>query len=137
MVKEFQFFLEKGEVKKQSPDLNLSKATLNEGMERLDFAKSILPFSKPKYILENAYEAMREGADSILYREGYKSFSHEASIVYLLKKGFSTQDILEFDRFRKIRNSIKYYGKDCEKEDALLSLKLAEKILAKIKDLAR
>ena len=44
--------------------------------------------AKPKYILENAYEAMREAADSVLYVDGFKSFSHEASIIYLAKKGF-------------------------------------------------
>ncbi len=49
---------------------------------------------------------MREAADSLLYHDGFKSFSHEASIVYLLKKGFNEHDVSEFDRFRKIRNAI-------------------------------
>jgi len=132
-VKEFEFFLRKGDVKKQSPDENLSKASLKDSLERLEFSKSLLNNVKAKYVLENAYEAMREAADSVLYVEGFKSFSHEASIVYLLKKRFNEQDIMEFDRFRKIRNGIKYYGGNCDESDAQSAIKLAEKIIGQIK----
>ena len=76
---------------------------------------------------------MREATDSVLYVEGFKSFSHEASIVYLLKKGFNEPDIMEFDRFRKIRNGIKYYGGDCDEHDAETAIKLAEKVIGKIR----
>tara|TARA_Y100000031_G_scaffold69874_1_gene77555 strand:- start:152 stop:568 length:417 start_codon:yes stop_codon:yes gene_type:complete len=135
MVKEFEFFLRKGDVKRQSPDENLSKATFKDSMERLGLSKNLIKTENPKYALENAYEAMRGAADSILYLEGFKSYSHEASIIFLVKKGFSNQDIIEFDRFRRIRNGIKYYGKDCDKEDAGAAINLAEKIINKIKDI--
>ena len=135
MVKEFEYFVRKGDVKKQKPDINLSKATFKESMERLEFSKSLLNVKKSKYILENAYESMREAADSLLYIDGFKSFSHEASIVYLAKKGFNEGDIMELDRFRKIRNGIKYYGEDCEESDAQLAVKLADKIVHKVKNL--
>ena len=118
MVIDFDYFLNRGDVKRQSPDNNLSKSTLIESQDRIDFAKSLLKKAKPKYVLENAYDAMRQAADSLLYLDGFKSFSHEASICYLLKKGFSEQDIREADRFRKIRNGIKYYGRDCDEIDA-------------------
>ncbi len=131
-MKDFEYFLRKGDVKRQNPDKNLSKATFKEGAERLEFSRSLINKSKPKYILENAYEAMREAADAVLYLEGYKSFSHEASIVYLLKKGFDEQDIAEFDRFRRIRNGIKYYGRDCDESDAKSSVELAKKIIDKV-----
>ena len=133
MVKDFEYFLNRGDVKKQKSDRNMSKATFKDSMERLELSKSLLKRAKSKYVLENAYESMREASDSLLYLEGYKSFSHEASIVYLLKKDFSEQDIIEFDRFRKIRNGIKYYGGDCEDSDAELSIKLAERVIRKIK----
>ena len=133
MVKEFEYFVKKGDVKRQKPDINLSKATLKESIERLEFCKSLLDKVKSKYVLENAYESMREAADALLYADGFKSFSHEASIVYLAKKGFSENDIMELDRFRKIRNGIKYYGEDCEDSDVQLAVKLADRIVNKIK----
>ena len=134
-MKEFDFFLEKGDVKKQKPDRNTAKATLRECIDRLALAKNLLKNSKPKYVLENAYESMREAADAILYQEGFKSFSHEGSIVYLLKKGFSESDINELDRLRKIRNSIKYYGGTADETDARSALTLAEKVIERIKKL--
>ena len=133
MVKEFEFFLKKGDVKKQSPDKNLSKATFKESLERLQLAELLWNKVKAKYVLENAYESMREVADAILYQDGYKSYSHEASIVYLLTKGFSDSEIAEIGRFRKIRNGIKYYGGDCGEEDANSALKLAKIIINKAK----
>lgn len=137
MVKDFNFFITKGEVKKQSPDRNLATATFKDSEERLMLAKSLVAMAKAKYVLENAYESMREAADAVLYNEGFKSFSHEASIVYLLKKGFSESDIAEFDRFRKIRNGIKYYGGDCDESDAEAAIKLADKIVNIVKELPR
>ena len=134
MVKNFEFFLKKEEVKKRSPDENLAYSTFKDGLERIEFARQLLHKAKPKYVLENAYEAMREAADSVLYLRGFKSFSHEASIVYLIKEGFNEKDILEFDRFRRIHNGIKYYGKDCDLSDAEQAIKLADKIIIKIKE---
>ena len=134
-MKEFEFFIKKGNVKKQSPDKNLSISTFKESLDRLELAKQLTGKVKPKYILENSYEAMREAADALLYSEGFKSYSHEASIRYLLNKDFNESEITEFDRFRKIRNSIKYYGGDCDLTDAESALKLAKNIIQKIKNL--
>ena len=137
MVKDFEFFLKKEEVKKQSPNKNLAYSTFKESLERIEFARQLLHKAKPKYVLENAYEAMREAADVVLYLRGFKSFSHEASIVYLLKEGFNEEEITEFDRFRRIRNGIKYYGKDCDASDAEQAISLADKIISKIKEKIR
>ena len=134
MVKDFEFFLRKGDVKKQSPNKNLAFSTFKDSLERIEFSKQLLHKAKSKYVLENAYESMREAADAILYLRGFKSFSHEASIVYLDKEGFNEKDIIEFDRFRRIRNGIKYYGKDCDISDAKQSIQLADKIIIEIKE---
>ncbi|MBI3051204.1 hypothetical protein HYY74_01995 [Candidatus Woesearchaeota archaeon] len=135
MVREFRFYLTKGDVRKQKPDRNLALAVLRDSMERLALCRSISDKAKHKYVLENAYDAMREAADSLLYLDGYKSYSHEASISYLMGKGFSESDILELDRFRKIRNGIKYYGGDCDEPDAKSAMKLSERIIERISKL--
>ena len=132
-MKEFEHFIRKGDVKKQNPDKNTSRAVFQDALDRTEYAETIFRNAKAKYVLENAYEAMREAADALLYLHGYKSFSHEASIVYLIGKGFNTKELDEFDRFRKIRNDIKYYGGTCDEEDAKHCLELAKKIIEKIK----
>lgn len=134
-MKEFEFYLSKGEVKKQSPDKNTGIATWKDAIDRLDFAKNILNKEKIKFVFENIYEAIREAADAILFIDGYKSYSHEASIIYPLKKGFQEKDVNELDRFRRIRNDCKYFGKDCTTDDVKSALLLAEKLFPKFKDL--
>src|SRR3989344_7770943 len=98
MVKEFTYFLKQNVVKRQAPDANLARATYSESVERLALAKRLLRSEKAKYVLENTYEAMREAADAVLYKKGFKSYSHEASISFLKSIGFTEQELREFDR---------------------------------------
>lgn len=135
MVKDFEFYIITKSIKKQKPDINLSNATFKESVERLQTAKFMLNKVKPKYILENAYESMREAADALLYKDGFKSYSHEASISYLKKKGFNESDLIKMDRFRKIRNDIKYYGGTADELDAKDALTLADSIISMVKKL--
>lgn len=137
MVKEFSYYQKQQLVKRQSPDRNLAHATYKESLERLELAKRLLQKEKAKYVLENAYESLREAADAVLYTEGFKSYSHEASISFLRGKIGTEQELREFDRFRKIRNDIKYYGGDCEESDAKAAIKLAEKLIPEIKRLLK
>ena len=68
----------------------------------------------------------------ILFLEGYKSYSHEASISYLSKLGFSISEVTSIDRLRRQRNGIKYYGEDSTKEESAVALKIAEEIIKKL-----
>lgn len=131
-MKEFEFYVDSKSVRKQAPDLNLAKATARDSLERLQMAKSILKTQKPKYALENAYEAARELIDALLFLEGYKSYSHEASIAYLAKLGFSISEIAGADRLRKKRNGIKYYGEDATVEEAEEAINIAAQITRKL-----
>jgi hypothetical protein len=131
-MKEFEFYIQKDSVKKQSKDLNLAKATARDSIDRISMAKSILTTQKPKYTLENAYEAIREFIDAILYSEGYKSYSHEASVAYLFKLGFNISEINDVDRLRRIRNNIKYYGGDATLDEAKEALKISENIIKQL-----
>ena len=74
MVKEFDFFLNRGDVKKQRPDYNTARAVFSEGIERLRFAKSLVNQAKSKYVLENAYEALKGSCRRVTIR--LKASSH-------------------------------------------------------------
>lgn len=131
-MKEFPYFVKINAVKRQSPDIHLAKATAIESRDRMQMAKSIFGVQKSKYVLENAYEAVRELIDSILFLEGYKSYSHEASVAYLSQLGFSESQINHVDRLRRKRNGIKYYGEDATSEEAENALKTAEETIKKL-----
>ena len=57
--------------------------------------------------------------DAILALEGYKSYSHEASIAYLTTIGINDSLTFKLDRFREKRNKSKYYGKMPSIDDAI------------------
>jgi len=131
-VKDFLYYVSNKSVKKQLPDINTARATAKDCFDRITMAKNILNAEKPKYVLENAYESIRELIDAILFLEGYKSYSHEASVAYLLILGFSITETMTVDRLRIIRNGIKYYGEDATKQDAEQAIKTAEKVISKL-----
>jgi uncharacterized protein (UPF0332 family) len=136
-VKDFLYHIKVGDVKKQKPDKNLSNAIFNDCIERLKLCKSLSSKIKPKYILENAYGSMRQAAYALLYQDGYNPSSEKAAISYLKTKGFSESELISFDRFRKIRNGIRHYGRTCDIEDSKEALELAEKVVGKIKGMLR
>jgi len=138
-MKDFEMFAETDCVKKQPPDYNLANSLLDDSVKRMKYARlSKLTEENAKYIYENIYESLREAADAILAINGFKSFSHEATISFLQKfKEFSAEEISDFGRMRKKRNGMKYYGRYCSVEDAKEAAEVAEKLLKKVIEFAR
>ena len=132
-MKEFKYYLEKKAVKKQTPDANTARATATAGIERMKFAKILLKNHKPKFVLENSYESIREYLDAILYLKGYKSYSHEATISYILEIGLSLSEANQIDILRKQMHGIKYYGEQTTKKEASQAIKTAENIINKLR----
>ena len=58
------------------------------------------------------YDSLREILEALAIKRGFKIYNHECFSSFLdeicKKKSYS----LEFDKFRKIRNQINYYGKN-------------------------
>ena len=110
-MNDFEFYLEEGDVKKRKTDVELAKSLLKDAMVRFEKVSRLDVDEFAKIIFENIYDAIRDVLDALLALDGYKSYSHEASIAYLKKYGLSPL-IPEMDSFRALRNSSKYYGKD-------------------------
>ena len=69
-----------------------------------------------KSILRELYEGLREYCEAIGYLRGYKFLDHE-SITYFLRDMLKEEYISKkFDRYRKLRNGINYYGEDIDIE---------------------
>ena len=112
----FQYFINNGTVRKASPDTQLAKSLVRMSgnqiisMEKLEITEVIA-----STVMSNLYEALREIIEAIAAKEGYKIYSHEAYTYFLKEKG-EHLTAEKFDRFRKIRNNIHYYGKSVEKD---------------------
>lgn len=108
----FEDFIKKGEVRKSSLDISLIKSLYKNTINDLKYLKKqeINEISARK-IVSNYYDCLRSILEAIALLDGYKIYQHEAFTFFLKEKG---EDLLslKFDRFRKIRNRINYYGGD-------------------------
>ena len=113
----FEDFLRQGKVKKTSKDLQLVKSLLESSDNDLKFLKDLkIDEISSRKIFSCYYDTLRSVLEAMALLDGYKVYSHEAFTYYLTEK---SKDELahKFDRFRKIRNRVNYYGKGISAEE--------------------
>ena len=132
-MREFDFYLREKKVKKVSPDIELAKSLVKDSDERINAIKLLDTKILKKIIFENVYDSMRALLDALLAADGYKSYSHEASIAYLKRYGLDDFTLTNLDNFRFDRNSSKYYGKGISQDSVEEILAFYNKFAVKIK----
>jgi uncharacterized protein (UPF0332 family) len=81
------------------------------------------------------YDSLREILEAIAISKGYKIYNHECYSA-LLNEILEKSDLgKEFDNFRKIRNSINYYGKNVDMNETIEILKEMGKFRRNLKKL--
>jgi len=115
----FEYYVKQGKVKKQTPNIERAKSLIKDAKSRINDLKLLDLKKFPKLVFEHTYDALRDFCDAILILDGYKSYSHEASVVYLLKKGFNIVEVSQLDKFRFKRNGSKYYGQKISEKEAV------------------
>ncbi|HLC84200.1 MAG TPA: hypothetical protein VJH22_00220 [Candidatus Nanoarchaeia archaeon] len=107
----FEGFIASGKVRKGTPDIALAKSLIAMSVSQLAFV-SANPISESTAspILVNYYEALREICEAICAKNGYKVYSHEAYTSYLKEQLKEERISMQFDRLRKLRNGVNYYG---------------------------
>ncbi len=131
VVFDFEYYISKGVVKRKRVDISLAESLLKAAKDRFDFAKSLIDV-KPKYALENAYEAVIEIIDALMALKGFKSWSHEANIAFLRKFEFTENEIRRLDISRSKRHGSKYYGVEFSVKEAQTEIKFLEEIFEKL-----
>jgi len=113
----FENGLREGKVRKVIPNKIRASSLVKSSIQAVETAKIIpLNTGSAKTILRELYESLREYCEAIGYSMGYKFLDHE-SIGYFLRDVLKEQAIYgKFDRYRKLRNGINYYGEDIEVE---------------------
>ena len=64
------------------------------------------------------YDALREHLECISIENGYKIYNHECYSAFLKEVLNMSREGDIFDKLRKIRNGINYYGKEISEEEA-------------------
>ncbi|HLC64595.1 MAG TPA: hypothetical protein VJI46_00555 [Candidatus Nanoarchaeia archaeon] len=113
----FETSLREGKSKKVMLNKIRASSLLGSSVQAIDTAR-VIPLSNnsSKTILRELYEGLREYCEAIGYLNGYKFLDHE-SIGYFLRDVLKEQSVsAKFDRYRRLRNGINYYGEDIDIE---------------------
>lgn len=93
--------------------------------EQAVYTAKLIPLSDKtsKSIFRELYEALKETFEAIGYIRGYKFLDH-ASIFYFIRDYLKKENLAnKFDRYRKLRNGVNYYGESISLESVKESLK--------------
>lgn len=111
-------------IKEVVKDTYLIDSLMKSSKKRLESSKrlkldSITASAKISLI----YESIRELLEAFAIKKGFKIYNHECFCAFLneiCKDKISSE---EFDRFRKIRNQVNYYGREIPIEEAKIIIK--------------
>ena len=125
----FKDFIEKGQVRVASIDKALARSLIKNTKEDLKFLDTLtINEQSSRKLMVNYYDSLRTILEAIAAIDKYKIYSHEAFTYFLKEKN---EEVIsnKFDRFRKIRNSINYYGEDISVEDTKENIKEIKRII--------
>ena len=130
----FKNLIKVGFVKKVLKDIIRAKSLIKSSEQALNTAR-IIPIKEEtlKTIFRDLYESLRQYCEALGYSEGYKFLNHE-SITSFLNEILGEKEIsLKFDRYRKLRNGINYYGNNIEISTVKEALRDIPLIISKLK----
>ena len=106
-------------VKDVNPDTNLIDSLIESSRNKM-VSESKLAMSKVTAAskVSLAYDSLRELLEALALKKGFKVYNHECYAAFLKEvvKNSSRGD--DFNRIRKVRNAINYYGKRMTPEEA-------------------
>jgi uncharacterized protein (UPF0332 family) len=131
----FQDSINDGFSKVVKQDKIRANSLLNSSKQAIITARTI-PLNKDslKSIFRELYEGLRQQLEAIGYLKGYKFNSHECISYFISDILADKKAAIQFDRYRKLRNGINYYGDDIEEttvKEALRDIPILMKRLEK------
>jgi len=128
-MRPFRSYLETDEVRRIQPDPMLARGLRKDSDERLlFFGGKPVTGASAKILLENLYDAVRARVEAVLAENGYKSYSHVATLTYARENGLVNEtEAIYLERLRERRNEAKYDGSPvsvAEAEEASIKLPL-------------
>jgi hypothetical protein len=130
----FEDFISQGFARRTSKDTNLAKSLFTTAENDLKFLENLeLNEFSTRKIVGNYYDTLRSILEAIAVLDGYKIYSHEAFTFYLKERGEDVISI-KFERFRKIRNGINYYGQIVSVEEAVELIDEMKRIIKMLVD---
>ena len=122
-------------IKKINPDLIRAKSMLKMSKDSLNILNiTSLNEKTMNIIFRELYEGLRQYIDAIGYSKGFKFRTHEAITIFL-KENLNEKEIsFKFDKYRKLRNGINYYGNPVSIETVREAIEEIPKIIKKLSE---
>ena len=108
----FEEALRRGQIRKSRADKYLARSLFYSSKNAI-LSADMLRINKitSASILREYYEALRQICESIIALKGFQTHSHEAITIFLREQLSERKISIIFDRYRKLRNMINYYGR--------------------------
>ena len=134
----FKDSIKKGYVKKINPDLIRYKGLIKNANRAVQSAQNMeINNTTSNSVLRELYEGLREYCEAMGYKKGYKFLSHQ-SITFFLSDYLDEKSLsVKFDRYRKLRNSINYYGNEISIESVKEALIEIPELIKKIRQFSK
>ena len=125
-LRDFEEFIKKGIIKKQSPDKSRAEFLFKEAENNYSFLLQLLEKfeitdENANSIIKSCYDILMEIIRAKMLLDGYNASgfdAHKAEVAYLRVLGFEENDVKFADKIRYYRNGMIYYGKAFDKEYA-------------------
>jgi len=136
MTREFEYYLEKNLAKRSVINPSLAKSLMEKAELRLKLLnEDKITDEMASIMFEEAYEAVREASQSLMQVKGFKPYSHDALIAFLIKeKLMPEQFIKSFDRYRILRNKSVYEAQRVSIETCKEALQFAKRRIPEVKN---
>ncbi|MEK6874068.1 MAG: hypothetical protein AABW91_04435 [Nanoarchaeota archaeon] len=142
LPKEFDYYIQKGIIRKSGQDKPRAEFLLKESKVSLEGLKERIKIigineKNANSIIKDCYDIIMEIIRAKLLLNGYSSsgsYAHESEIAYLKELKFSEREISFLNELRYFRNSVTYYGKILDKEYAEKVFEFLNKIINKFND---
>ena len=140
-TKDFEEFIKKEVVKKQSPNRIRAEFLVKESEKNYSFLLQLLDKFKitdinANTIIKLCYDLLMEIIRAKMLLDGYNASgfeAHKAEIAYLKVLGFEEKDVKFADQMRYYRNGMLYYGTSLGKEYAEKVIEFTKKNYLKLK----
>ena len=136
MTREFEYYLEKNLAKRSVINRSLAKSLMEKAELRLKLLnEDKITDEMASIMFEETYETIREASQSLMQVKGFKPYSHDALIAFLIKeKLMPEQFIKSFDRYRILRNKSVYEAQRVSIETCKEALQFAKRRIPEVKN---
>ncbi len=122
-------------IREGKKDKNRAKSLLKTSQNRIRHVReSEIKNYNASTLFSDAYESLLQVCQAIISLKGYKVYNHVCITAFIKEILGKVAISSKFDRYRKVRNGINYYGEEIDKEFAEEAIPEIRRIILSLKN---